>query len=398
MKTFQVFAIALVLVFTASPALSQTAPVVSNVLGVQRAGTKLVDITYDLADTDSAELYVTLQISSDAGSTWTVPATSATGQIGAGIPPGSGRAIVWNAGTNWNNLLSTTMRYRITADDGFTGMELIPEGSFTMGRTSGDADTNAPPVSVYISAFYMANYEVTRALWSEVRTWGLDNGYTDIQAGAGKAANHPVHSISWYDMVKWCNARSQKEGLTPCYTVSSVTYKTGDSDAVVCNWSASGYRLPTEAEWEKAARGGVSGQRFPWGDTISHSQANYFSSANSITYIYDVSPTRGDAPTYGRGASPVGSFAANGYGLYDMAGNIMERCWDWYLDSYYTDGLSDTRGPASGSPRVVRGGAWGTYAFTCRTVDRNGGAPSGANGYNNIGFRPARSSVPQQIE
>ncbi len=121
MTTIHACVIVLLLAFTASLAQRQTAPVVSNVVGVQRAGTKLVDITYDLADSDSSVLNVTLQISSDAGATWTVPITSATGQVGPGITPGSGRAIICNAGTDWNNLISTTMRYRITADIRISG-------------------------------------------------------------------------------------------------------------------------------------------------------------------------------------------------------------------------------------------------------------------------------------
>ena len=131
-------------------------------------------------------------------------------------------------------------------------------------------------------------------------------------------------------MVKWCNARSEKEGLAPCYhtdVARTAVYRTGRVDVTndMVNWSANGYRLPTEAEWEKAARGGLVGRRFPWGDQITHSLANY--SSDSI-YPYDTSPTRGYHPDYQAGGapytSPVGNFAANGYGLYDMAGNVYE--------------------------------------------------------------------------
>jgi len=275
-------------------------------------------------------------------------------------------------------------------------MVLIPAGSFTMGRTSGDLDSDQPPVTVTVSAFSMGKYEVTKELWDEVRTWGAANGYTDLPAGNGglasKGANHPVHSINWFEMVKWCNARSQKEGFTPVYTVSGAVMKTGTS-VPTPNWSVNGYRLPSEAEWEKAARGGVSGQRFPWGDTITHSQANYYSSTG---YAYDVSPTRNYHPTYGTGSipysSPVGSFPTNGYGLYDMAGNMWEWCWDWYGASTYVNGATDPRGAASGTGRVLRGGSWGGYAIRCRAADRDNVNPTNSSSYD--GFRVARSSVP----
>jgi len=382
----------------------QAAPVVSNLTAAQRAGTKLVDITYDLAAPGFGAVSVTLEASSDGGATWTVPVTSVTGAVGAGVTPGTGKTIVWNAGADWPRSYSTQMGFRITADDGFA---LIPAGSFTMGVTSGDTDSDAPSITVTVGSFYLQERETTKAQWDEVRTWAVNNGYTDLAVGAGKAANHPVHSVSWWDVVKWCNARSEKEGLTPVYTVSGAVMRTGTTEPTA-NWSANGYRLPTEAEWEKAARGGVSGKRFPWGtDTISHAEANYVVySQNGTTnlYSYDVEPrppatgTDYYHPSYTAGGfpytSPAGSFGANGYGLYDMSGNVWEWCWDWYGSSYYTtsNGTTDPRGPASGSHRVRRGGGWAYYALVARCALRDNYTLGGT--YSDVGFRPARSSVP----
>ena len=282
-----------------------------------------------------------------------------------------------------------------------TGFALIPAGSFQMGDQSNPLVGNSdelPVHSVYVSGFYMAKHETTKELWDEVRAWGLVHGYTDLAVGNGsytsKGANHPVHSISWFDMVKWCNARSEKENLTPCYTAFGLIYKTGTNEPD-CNWSAGGYRLPTEAEWEKAARGGVSGKNFPWGtDTISHSQANYYAGAFPGNNSYDLSAAVNNYhPAYAVGgypySSPVGSFAPNGYGLYDVSGNMWEWCWDRY-EAYPATSQTDPRGSVSGSYRVVRGGSWVNFAIRCRVAGRINNFP----GYLLIGFRIARSSVP----
>ena len=290
----------------------------------------------------------------------------------------------------------------ISAPTAPTGFSLISGGGFTMGRTSGDADEHAPSVTVNISNFYMGKHEVTKALWEEVRTWAVANSYTDLVTGEGKATNHPVQTVSWWDVVKWCNARSQKDGLTPVYTVNGAVMKTGTTTPEA-NWRANGYRLPTEAEWEKAARGGVSGKRFPWGtDTISHSQANYyaFSLFGASAYDYDLSAGAVSKfhPTYAINSqpytSPVGSFAANGYSLHDMTGNVAEWCWDWYLTSSYVNGVTDPRGAASGTNKVVRGYSWSDSAIYGRCSFRGYITPYPDRYHDRYGFRVARSSVP----
>ena len=216
-----------------------------------------------------------------------------------------------------------------------------------------DGMADAPIHQVTVSAFYMGKTEVTKGEWDEVRAWAVGHGYTDLSAGEGKAANHPVQTVSWWDAIKWCNARSEKEGFAPCYAVGGNLMRSGTTVPAV-NWSSTGYRLPTEAEWEKAARGGLNGKRFPLGDTISHSQANYYSSSS---LSYDVSPTRGNHPSYGAGTSPAGSFAANAYGLQDMEGNVWEWCSDWY-GAYAPGSQADPRGATSGLGLVLRGGSW----------------------------------------
>ncbi len=295
-------------------------------------------------------------------------------------------------------------------------MVLIPAGDFQMGDQSMPKVGNPvelPVHTVWVSAFYMGNYEVTKSEWDVVRIWALQNGYTDLAEGGGKAPDHPVHSVSWYGMVKWCNARSRMEGLTPCYTVAGVIYQTGKDDGVACDWSANGYRLPTEAEWEKAARGGKVALNYPLENTISHSRANYDDESGNSSKLLKLwnrmldavisgrSRSRGTSryhPAYETGSepytSPVGSFSANGYALYDMSGNVYECCWNEFED-YPSGWQSDPRGPTeSYSVRMIRGGSWDHGASRCCVAARLSNVTDNDN-RNNMGFRLARSSVPQ---
>jgi len=263
---------------------------------------------------------------------WRVSATNTKGT--------SGWSAVWGFSTGSSSFVHS--------------MVSVAAGSFKTGATT-----------VSIGAFSIDKYEITYDLWTEVRAWGSTHGYTDLPAGANgvlpAGANNPVGTISWYDAVKWCNARSEKNNVVPAYytdTAKTTIYKTGEADISndMVKWTGSGYRLPTEAEWEYAARGG------------SQSQGYTYSGGNTVGNVAWYEPNS----TYS--THPVGTKSANELGIHDMSGNVLEYCWDWYGKSFPAGGTVDPKGPAAPMPsqknRMLRGGSFNSSAEMCTAVSR----------------------------
>lgn len=386
-----------------APAVAQ--PTLSNVRAVPRAGTKLVDITYNLAHPTGLASNVRVEVSQDNGTTY-APASAVSGAVGAGITPGNNRTVVWNAGAEWLSTRFSGARVRVRADDSATAATHlpIPGGTFTMGDSNdGVVADERPTHQVTLTAFFLQQTETTYESWREVFDWNAsgNRGYVFAAGRRGSTVNltavedtpegnrHPVTFVSWWDVVIWCNARSRKEGLTPCYYLDAAfttEFRSGTPSAVFCNFAASGYRLPTESEWEYAARGGLAAQRYPWGNTIAPGQANYGGGGPATR-----PPFSGTSPVgYFNGAqSPAGPDMKNGYGLYDVAGNVSEWVWD-YVASYTAEAKQNPRGPDTGTFRGLRGGNWLQSADSCRVSNREVFTPPTASG-GSTGFRTARS-------
>ena len=339
--------------------LSAAAPVVSNVRAAQRAGTKLIDVTYDLSDSDSAAVFVSIQIYANGS---TLPAFSLSGDVGSGVVPGFNKKITWNAGQDWNRQYTTSGSARIIADDLTTTVPNSTLAYVPAGFSAGNYGTHGSG-SVFSSGFYMDKTETSVGTWEAVKTWALANGYTFDNLGVGTASNHPVVGVSWYDVAKWCNARSEMEGLAPIYftdATRTTVYRTGQVILrnTYCNFTAPGYRLPTRAEWSKAAWGGSTSGSYPWpsyygsgAEILDASKGNYnngtkmhqwdTSAVSALTANYLTTPCgyyNGTQQVIGvPTATPIRDMA-NGFGLYDMFGNVGE----WLWDSYYSEVTATT--------------------------------------------------------
>ncbi|MDR2484547.1 MAG: formylglycine-generating enzyme family protein, partial [Treponema sp.] len=210
------------------------------------------------------------------------------------------------------------------------GFVKIPGGTFMMGSPADEPGraSNETQHQVTVGSFYMGRYAVTQAEWRAV----MGNNPSSFEGGS-----LPVECVNWYDAVEYCNKRSRREGLSPAYRINGTDVR----------WdrNVNGYRLPTEAEWEYACRAGTSGP-FSTGNNITTSQANY-----NGNYPYNNNAKGANR----RKTVEVGSFGSNGWGLYDMHGNVWEWCWDWYED-YTGAAQTDPAGPSAGGDRVLRGG------------------------------------------
>ena len=261
------------------------------------------------------------------------------------------KAKAFKSGWNDSSVSSASFSINISVVD----MVFVPGGTFIMGRTTGSGNSSELPThQVTLSSFYISKYEVTQSEWVTVM------GYNPSQFSNNLA--NPVERVNWYMGLVFCNKLSIYEGKTPVYSILGSTNPddwgtypiswNSTWNSVVCDWSANGFRLQTEAEWEYAARGATNNPDWVYSGSNSLNEVGWYDNNSGATHV-------------------VGELLPNGIGLYDMSGNVFEWCWDWADNTYYsTSPQNNPTGPSSGTKRVIRGGSWYYWADTCRVAYR----------------------------
>ncbi|MBN1350512.1 SUMF1/EgtB/PvdO family nonheme iron enzyme [candidate division KSB1 bacterium] len=372
--------VAIFLGFITTSAFAQTqSPKVTDVTANQRIGTKVVDINYTLVDDDTDTLYVAVQVSQDSGKTYDVPVISltGTGNFGYGVEPGD-NSIIWNAGEDFPEEYGTEFRVKIIASDAPIGkLVSIPADCVIIGSDE-SLDEFKPAHKVSLSAFMVGVTEITNIQYKLFcDATGRSYPEDPVTGYFIDKPDYPVVNVSWYNAVEYCNWLSTQHGLTPCYNVDTWT----------CDFSKDGYRLPTEAEWERISRGRYAQEDYPWGYYLMPDGANY------TGYTGDLVASMANFAS-GRGPLPVASFDSTGFGVFDIAGNVAEWCNDWYnryyYYQYYQSPVDDPTGPQSGDEKAKRGGDWDSSSEYMRCYHRNAELPGNPIMGSKIGFRVVR--------
>lgn len=262
-------------------------------------------------------------------------------------------------------------------------MVYIRNGNFAMGDRLDEGMPQERPVhTVSLDEYFIGKNEVTQFEWSNYLSPALDYNY-------GSGDEYPVYYVSWYSTLVYCNKRSIDEGLVPCYSINNSnnpddwgeipTSLNQDWDSVVCDWNENGYRLPTEAEWEYAARAGLHNI-----DNLRYSGCD--DEINLYNYAWFQSNS-------GSSSHSVSTKIPNQLKISDMSGNLNEWCWDWYNSTYYeffvnNNIITNPKGSETGTSRVLRGGYWNTPYYFCTVSKRD--YRYHYNGYYYIGFRIVR--------